>query len=624
LLERGDAAGAVASTETLVRLQAGSADAWLLRGNALQLAGSHAVAVASYDQALRLQPELAPALNNQGHSLRMLRRTDEALTVLARALALRPDYPMALNNQGLAWLDAKRPLDALASFDAALAAASNFPEARSNRGTALLELRRYAEAAEDFARLVREAPTLGGALGNLAWARRNCCDWTDHEPLCAAVIAAVQRGAFAATPLSFLCIADAPEAQLECARIFTFVRYPPTPSALTPSAVKRPWGIPRMAGRHGRIRLAYVSGDFGAHAVSYLAAGVLERHDRDRFATTAIGWGRQNEGAIRRRLEAACERFIDVSAVADRDVAALLEELEIDIAIDLTGHTGSQRTEIFARRCAPLQVNYLGYPGTSGAPYMDYLIADAIVIPAAEDAAYSERIVRMPQCFMPTDDRRTVGAVTPTRAEAGLPEAGFVFVAFNNPAKITPEMFGIWSSLLATVDASVLWLRADAPDVRNNLRLAARAHGVDPERLVFAPPLPSMEAHLARYRLGDLFLDTLPYNAHATACDALWAGLPVLTCRGRSFAGRVATSLLAGLALPELVTETLASYRQTALEFARDPARLAPIRARLESARHGYPIFDTVLYTRRLESAYSTMWARHCEGETPASFSVQG
>ena len=297
---------------------------------------------------------------------------------------------------------------------------------------------------------------------------------------------------------------------------------------------------------------------------------MLEHHDVTRVETVGIGWGRRNDGSMRRRIEAAFTRFVDATNLSDAQVAALLRESNIDIAVDLMGHTHGQRTGVFALRGAPLQVAYLGFPGTTGAPYMDYVIGDSVVIPAGEDAAYSERVVRLPHCCLPTDDRRSIAAEPPTRAAAGLPPTGFVFCAFNNAAKITRDLFAVWMRLLQAVPGSVLWLRTPGEDARGNLQREARQLGIEPQRLVFADAVP-MEEHLARQRLADLFLDTLPYNAHATACDALWAGLPVLTCRGKSFAGRVGASLLLALGLVELVAESIEDYQARALEFGATP-----------------------------------------------------
>jgi protein O-GlcNAc transferase len=616
LLEQRDAIGALAACDALAAMQPQNAEVWFLRGNALQLGGAHEEAVDSYAEALRLQPNYPAALNNQGHSLRILRRTGQALAVFARALELQPAYTMALNNQGLALLDLRRVPEALSSFDDALRLQPAFVEVLSNRGTALFALKRFAEAAETFERLAAVAPNLGGALGNFLYARRNCCDWREHESLAQRITAAVQRGECTDVPLSFMCVSDSPQAQLTCARTFTAARYP-QPKSLLPQSLQ-----PRRPPAHGRIRIAYLSGDFGEHAVSYLLAGVIERHDTSRFDTIAVAWGRQNDGLTRKRLETAFGRFIDATEFSDADIAMQLRDLEIDIAIDLTGHTGGQRTGIFALRAAPLQVNYLGFPGTSGAPYMDYIIADPTVVPDGEESAYSECVARLPDCYLPNDDRRSVGRETITRSDAHLPESGFVFCAFNNPVKITPAVFGVWMELLRQIPGSVLWLRAGVLEARRNLERAAERQGIAPARLVFAAAVDSIESHLARHRLADLFLDTLPYNGHTTTCDALWSGLPVLTCSGRSFASRVGRSALQALGLPELITDNLESYAQVALALARDPARLGSIRERLAEHRRTSALFDTTRYCRRLEAAYVTMRQRLRMGLSPAGFTV--
>ncbi len=620
-LEKRDAAGAVATCERLVALEPQNPEAWLLLGNARQLGAAHAAALDSYEQALRLQPSLAPALNNMAHSLRLLRRTDSALAALARALALKPDYALAWNNRGLALLDLGRAAEALTCFDEALARAPRFPEALSNRGTTLLELKRPTEAAATFASLVELAPGFGGALGNLLYARRSSCDWREYEPLVERIRAAVRRGEFVDAPLSFMCASDSAGAQRRCAQTFAAIHYPGAP-AIEPA--RRPAMATAHRPRRETICVAYLSGDFGEHAVAHLLKGVIEHHDRRRIETLAVSWGRQNEGPTRRRLEAAFGRFVDATALSDREIAALLRDAGADIAVDLMGHTAGQRTGIFAHRGAPLQVSYLGFPGTSGTAYLDYLIADAVVVPPGTDSDYTECIVRLPDSYLPNDASRTIAAASPSRDAVGLPPTGFVFCAFNNPLKITPEVYAVWMGLLREVRGSVLWLRTAAPAVRSNLEQAAARHGVDSARLVFAPPLPAMDEHLARHRLADLFLDTLPYNAHATACDALWAGLPVLTCRGGSFAGRVGASVLTAVGLPELITDSLESYARLALALADDAARLADIRARLAQRRAASPLFDTRGYCRHLEAAYAAMVERARAGLAPGSFTVAG
>ncbi len=573
---------------------------------------AHAEAIENYGRALALQPDFPAALNNQGHSLRTLRQFDRALAAFERALTLQPAYPPALNNRGLALLDLKRLPEALRSFDAALALHARFPEALSNRGAVLLALKRFVEAAQVFERLLQLAPDFGAAVGNLLYARRNCCDWTDYEDLVSRIVAGVERGEPADLPLAFLCVTDAPQAQFECARIFAALNFPAPPAAV----IFPPY-------RHDRVRIAYLSGDFGEHAVSYALAGVLERHDPRRFETIGVGWGRRGEGPTRARLEAAFGRFIDATELSDAETVRRLQELEVDVAIDLMGHTSGQRTGLFAARCAPVQVNYLGYAATSGAPYLDYIIGDHCVIPQGDEPAYSECVVRLPCCCLPSDDRRSIASQAVTRAEAGLPEAGFVFCAFNNPLKITPAIFDVWMRLLGEVNGAVLWLRAGAPEARRNLERAAQQRGIDPSRLVFAGPLASPEAHLARHRLADLFLDTVPYNGHSTVGDALWAGLPVLTCRGRSFASRVGMSLLQDAELPELITDSLDEYARRALALAREPTRLDGIRERLTAQRVAGKLFDTAQYCRHLEAALSAMMDRHRRGLPPAPFEIQ-
>ncbi|MGA2399418.1 MAG: tetratricopeptide repeat protein [Steroidobacteraceae bacterium] len=604
LLNTHASRAALECCDVLVGMQPNNAESWFLRGNALQQLDTHPEAIENYGRALALQPDFLAALNNQGHSLRSLRQTAQSLQIFERALALQPAYPLALNNRGLALLDLKRTAEALRSFDDALACHPKFPEALANRGTALLAMKRFAEAAQTFERLVHLAPDFGGAAGNLLYARRNCCDWREYEELGRRVVAGVQRGELSDLPLAFLCVTDSPREQFACATIFAALKFPARSTA----------AVAHSRHGHERIRVAYLSGDFGAHAVSYALAGVIEHHDVRRFETVGVGWGRQNEGPTRARLEAAFGRFIDATELSDSETVRRLRELEVDIAIDLMGHTSGQRTGIFAERCAPVQVNYLGYPGSSGTSYLDYIIADACVIREGEEAAYSESVVRLPCCYLPNDDRRRIASHSSTRTRAGLPEAGLVFCAFNNLLKITPAIFDVWMRLLRDVNGSVLWLREGAPEARRNLEEAARRRGVDPSRLVFAGPVESMEAHLARHRLADLFLDTLPYNGHSTACDALWAGLPVLTCRGRSFASRVGASLLQAADLPELIADTLDGYERLALALARAPARLAGMREKLTSRRAAGTLFNTVEYCRHLEAAFAAMVDRHQRG----------
>jgi predicted O-linked N-acetylglucosamine transferase (SPINDLY family) len=371
----------------------------------------------------------------------------------------------------------------------------------------------------------------------------------------------------------------------------------------------------------GRIRIAYLSADFHTHATASLIAGLFEHHDRSRFEVSAISFGPDDRSAMRARLQAGFEHFHDVRGLGDRDVARLLADKAIDIAIDLKGHTQGARQGILAFRAAPVQVSYLGFPGTSGADFMDYLIADAVVLPPAQQGYFTEKIAYLPHSYQANDFARKIAA-TPGRQATGLPDASFVFCSFNNSWKITAAIFAIWMRLLAAVPGSLLWLIADNDGACANLRRAAAEQGVDPHRLVFAPRLPEPE-HLARQRLADLFLDTLPYNAHTTASDALWVGLPVLTCRSASFPGRVGTSLLQAIGLPELVTESLAEYEAAALRLATDPALLQALREKLSRNRLSFPLFDTDRFRRDIEAAYTRMWEIAKRGEPPRAFAVE-
>jgi predicted O-linked N-acetylglucosamine transferase (SPINDLY family) len=400
--------------------------------------------------------------------------------------------------------------------------------------------------------------------------------------------------------------------QLQCARLWAAHEALPAPTPL--------WrGEPY---RHEKIRIAYVSADFHAHATSVLMAGVFERHDRNRFELVALSFGPDDGSEMRARVKNAFDRFVDVREKSDAEIAALMRQWEIDIAVDLKGYTKDHRSGIFAFRPAPIQATYLGYPGTMGAPYVDYIIADATVIPDEHRPYYAEQVAYLPDSYQCNDSRGTFTDDSVTRAQAGLPEAGFVFCCFNRNYKIAPDTFALWMRLLRDAPSSVLWLLEDNPDAKRNLEREAEAHGMASGRLVFAQRVSASE-HLARHRLADLLLDTQPYGAHTTASDALWAGLPVLTALGTTFASRVAASLLNAVGLSELIADSLEAYEASALRLARHPDALVAIKNKLAANRDNCPLFDTARFTRNLESAYVAMWQRRQRGEPPRSFSVE-
>jgi predicted O-linked N-acetylglucosamine transferase (SPINDLY family) len=590
------------------------AGAMFAKGNSLQRHEALAESVGCYREAIRRRPVFPEAFNNLAAALRGLRRFEDALASASQALVQRPDYPQALNNRGLIQLDGKRGAAAVEDFRRALALNPTFAEAWHNLGTALMQQNRYAEAREAFGQVARIAPQFPHVLGNLAYAKLCDCDWMGWGDWSAALIEAVERGAHAALPLAFLCVSGSTAAQLRCAEAFTRAHYPPRAPAIA---------APPSFHHEKKIRVAYLSGDLGEHAVTYLLAGVLERHDSDRFETFGLAWNRQAEGPARQRVERAFTRFIDIGAESDREVVRLMRELEVDIAIDLSGHTLGQRTAILAQRAAPVQVNYLGLPATMGAPYMDYLIADRFLIPEDQEQWYSEKVVCLDGCFQPNDDRRPPPPPAPTRASLGLPEHALVFCCFNRSSKLNPGTFGIWMRLLQHASGSVLWLLATHPGAAASLRREAATRGVAPDRLVFADQVPYLD-YLARYRHADLFLDTSPFNGGATVSDALSMGVPVLTVAGSSFSARMAGSLLQNLGLAELVACSLPDYEATGHALAAEPARLLALRQRLEQQHQDHPVFDTDRYRRTLESAYERMWERNAAGLPPCSFVVPG
>jgi predicted O-linked N-acetylglucosamine transferase (SPINDLY family) len=582
------------------------------RGISLSKLKRHDEAIESYDRAIAIRPDYADAFNNRGTALRALDRHEEAIASYDRALAIRPAFPEALNNRCNALQVLNRHAEAIESYDRAIALKPDYAEAFNNRGTALRALGRHEEALASYERALKLVPDYRYAFGAAMECRAYICDWQDRDVMAKRLVEEVKAGKPVSVPFPFLAISDDPADQLTCAETFVRDKFPRAALPL--------WKGERY--RHDRIRVAYLSADFRDHAIAYLIAGLFELHDRSRFETTAISFGPDAPSAMRSRLVKSFDRFLDVRGQSDVEVARLLREAEIDIVIDLMGFTQNSRTGILAHRPAPIQVNYLGYPGTMGAQYIDYIIADPFVIPKDQRVHYSEKVVYLPNCYLVNDSQRRIAERTPARSEAGLPEHGFVFCCFNNSYKLMPRIFDVWMRLLQRVDGSVLWLRQGNPATDRNLRREARSRGVDPDRLVFAARVKSVEEHLGRHRLADLFLDTLPYNAHTTASDALWTGLPVVTCAATTFASRVAGSLLHAVGLPELVTDTLEDYEALALELASDPARLNKTKQGLARNRLTAPLFDTDRSRQHIEAAFMTMWEMHQRGESPSSFAV--
>jgi predicted O-linked N-acetylglucosamine transferase (SPINDLY family) len=569
-------------------------------------------ALAAANAALREVPNMAEALYSRGSALTRLGRRQEALTQFDAAIAVDPSYADALTHRGITLALLDRHEEALPNFDRALALKPGDVEILYNRSTSLLALRRFEEALPDCERVLRGDPNFKYATGNLLYVRLSCCDWKGLAEQTANAAAGVRNGLRALRPLQQVAISTSAADIQQCSRIWMRHEAPPSEEPV--------WRGERYT--HDRIRVAYVSADFRRHPVGVLTAGLFEHHDKSRFETFAISLSEDDGSDIRKRALQAFDQFIDVKDQSDVEAAQLMREMEIDIAVDMTGFTENSMTALFACRPAGLQVNYLGFPGTMGAPYIDYVLADRFIIPEEQQEFYDEKVAYLPHSYLPNDATRAIAERTPSRAEAGLPEDGFVFCSFNMVYKIKPDTFDVWMRLLAQVEGSVLWLPESNARAVANLRREAEARGVAAHRIVFAPYMTSPAEHLARLRLADLFLDTLPYNAHATACDTLWAGVPMITQLGATFAGRVGASLLSAVGLPELITHSPQVYEALALRLARDSGALAALRDKLARHRTTHPLFDTARFTRNLESAYLTMWRRHQNGEPPATFAV--
>jgi predicted O-linked N-acetylglucosamine transferase (SPINDLY family) len=591
---------AMAAFERAIGIAPFFAEALTNRGALLLAAKKHEDALKSFDAALAVNPVMSQAWNNRGNALAEMGRHDEAVASYDKVLVAKPDLFEPLLNRANALLALNRADDALASFDRALSANPGNAVALKGRANALFELKRFDEAIAGYEAVLAREPNHDYAKGDLAFSKLQCCDWRGWREHREGLAAAVQVGSRAVNPFEFLALSSDPQAQQRCTALWVAHKYPALP--------KPSWRVRRAAPE--KIRIAYLSADFRNHAVAHAMAGVFEHHDDARFETVGVCWGENDGSETRARLSQAFGQFIDVDRQSDSQVVSRLRELDVDIAVDLMGFTADCRTGILAARAAPIQVNYLGFPGTMSAPYMDYLLADRMVIPEGEQRHFDEAIVYLPDTYLPVDSARLI-AKAPSRSEAGLPETGFVFASFNNSYKFSPPLFDIWMRLLQSVDKSVLWLSSMNAAAARNLAVEAQKRGVDPNRLIFAQFVPRVEDHLARLGVADLFLDTLPYNAHATAGDALFAGLPVLTCKGETFAGRVAASLLHATGLPELVTQSLDAYEALALRLASDPDMLANLKARLAQNRNTHPLFDTARFTRHLEAAYVHMWERH-------------
>ena len=593
---------AIADYDQALTLKPDYHEAWTNKGVTLHELKRFDEAIAHYDKALSLKPDYHEAWLNKGAILHKLKRFDENIAHCDKALSLKPDYHEAWTNKGVTLHELKRFDEAIVHYDKALSLKPDYHEAWTSKGVTLHELKRFDEAIRHYDKALSLKPDIDWLYGDLLHTKMKICRWSGLEQSFEDISKKVAANESVINPFAFLALSDDAFLHKKCSEIYAQNTYPAN-STLGP--------IPRAAKRE-RIRIAYFSPDFRNHPVSFLTSELFEIHDRSRFELFAFSLKKAPVGdEMNIRLRKGFDRFIDVDSMSDLDIAQLARELEVDIAIDLTGPTQHSRTGIFSYRAAPIQVNWLGYPGTIGADFIDYIVADKIVIPEAHQQFYAEKIVYLPSTYMVDDSKRTASSRVFTREECGLPENAFIFCCFNNEYKFNPQVLDSWSRILLAAKNSVIWISENNEYFRANIATEFKNRDIESDRIIFAPRVELMADHLARLTLADLFLDTRPYNAHTTTVDCLKAGIPVLTLKGQSFPSRVAASLLNAIGLPELITSIQEEYEALAIELAMNPPELADIKAKLAKNRLTAPLFDTPLFTKNLEAAYIKMYERY-------------
>lgn len=586
-------------------------DATLAAGSLALQRGQAEVALVLANRAIEFAPDEARAHYLRAQALGRMNRLGAAIQGFDRAIALDPDSAEPYSRRGALLIKQRRYAEAIASLTKAVALDRQLIDGWAGLARALGKLKRHPLAISAYRRALELQPNYPFLKGRLLQQMVLSCDWKNLAPLVEEIERDVLAGRQSARPFVWQAVSTSAQSLRACAEIFNVDSGDDTRA--------RP-ASPRASAKD-KIRLGYLSGEFCDHPTSYNIVGVFENHDKQRFELIAFDNGRDDGGVTRARINAAMDRVIGIRELSDAQAAKCIAEANVDILIDCNGFIGRNRVRVCAQRPAPLQLSFAVYPGTLGASYVDYLLCDEIVIPPEDRKFYAEQVVQMPHSYQANDRFRHISSRNFSRAELGLPEFGMVFCCFNNNYKIMPATFDCWVRILSAVPGSVLWLLADNPAAVANLRREARERGLDPARLIFASRMPVAD-HLARQRAADLFLDTLPCNAHATASDALWAGLPVLTCLGSTFSGRVAASLLRAVGLPELITRSLDQYVDHAIYFGSNSSELARIKNELAGNRLSTPLFETPLYTKHLESAYVEMHRRRCDGLSPAPIMV--
>ena len=610
--QSGDFKGAIDFIKRAISINPNNPASYFNRGLALIEIGNPGRAIDDFKKAISLNPLYAEAYNGLGNALSDLMQISAAIESFKQAIQINPKYADAWNNLGNTLSASKNIAEARKCYKQATINRANFVDALTNLASVHAEVNEFDESLACYRTAMEINPHFNYLFGDYVHTRLRAAHWVELDEDVEQLGNVIRQSLPAVKPFVALGLLDDPALHKQVAELYVEVRFPQS-EALGPTPKRR---------KGGKIRIGYYSADFRSHAIAYLIAEMLERHDKEAFEIYAFNLNPGPRDVMSTRLFAAVTQVVDLADHSDRSAAQLSRAMGIDIAVDLGGHTVDSRTGIFAHRCAPVQVNYLGFPGTLGATYYEYVLADRNVIPIDQASHYTEQLAYLPHCYQVNDSQRKIADRVFSRDELGLPENAFVFCCFNNGYKILPQTFVGWMRILDAVQGSVLWLLDQNQLATQNLQQEAHAHGIDPARLVFAPRMPLAE-HLARHSAADLFIDTLPYNAHTTASDALWAGLPVLTCMGESFAARVAGSLLLTLGLPELITHTQADFESKAIAYAKDPVALQKIKLKLLENLQTSPLFNAQLFTQQIDQAYRVMHARHQSGMLPEPFAVE-
>jgi predicted O-linked N-acetylglucosamine transferase (SPINDLY family) len=568
-------------------------------------------AIKNYDLAINLNPNLAEVYNNKGNALKEIRKFEEAIKNYDLAINLNPNLAEVYNNKGNALKEIRKFKEAIKNYDLAINLNPNFVEAYFNAATALQDIKNFEKAVLNFEKALLVDKEIPFCKGYLIHAKMLCCNWNGLNELYKEIYNDVEKNKYSATPFGYQAICDDESSLQKCAQLYSSKRFPEIKNSF----------FTKKISKNKKIKIGYLCGEFREQATSILMTEVWEKHNKENFEIIAFDSGWDDKSIRRNRIIAAFDKFIDISKVSDFDAAKLIYKEQIDILINLNGFFGTGRPIVFSYRPAPIQINYLGFPGTIGSKYIDYILCDQTVVPPQSKKFYNEKIIYLPNSYQANDTKRKISEKKFLREDLSLPKESFVFCCFNNNYKITPNMFDVWARLLKKIDNSVLWLIEGNSEATENLKKEAKTRNIDGSRLIFAKRI-KLEDHLARHKNADLFLDTLPYNAHTTASDSLWAGLPVLTCLGKAFPGRVAASLLRSLDLPELITYSENEYIAKAEEFALNPEKLRLIKNKLDANKFSKPLFNTELFCRSLESAFKIVFDKNNLGLETEDISI--